>query len=1209
MAMPLRTCQSDPRFVGDPIDVTTGANTDIITDLAQRGPLGFRWTRYYNSARSRTSCSLGWGHSHGFDCLLIRDLDGLRYQDPSGRFVGFADPTYTPSRAAGMSLDRTGVDTYVVSRPGRPDQNFQFTPGSDVARLNQLRQGAFTIELRYHRTGTLREIVDSRGRLIRITSDSAGRILELALIDAKAGQERNILLTYEYDGAGNLVRATDLHKTRLSFAYDAANRMIRRTDRRGYSFHFEYDDDGRCIHSRGDDGLLEVFLEYDFAPNTTLVRRGDGGQWVYSFNDFQTITQITDPYGNATKFILDETGRPVQEVDPNGNVTVLHYNSRGEHDYLIGPTGHIFPTRAENPKPPDPLEYTLPGTALEWDFGLRIRAANMASPNAHDSLLAGVPAQVVDAVLGKTGTYDPTTLSPEPTHDRESVVTNDFDMLIERSSPQFTETWKYDPNGNEVEHRDRDGRVYRSVYKSWNSLWQSIDPLGNATTFEITVQGHVAKITDPGGTVTEYEYDLRDQLVQVREAGGYVERYRLDPTGNIVEKIDASGQTQARWEFGPGNLPKAAFFASGEKHLYEYSDNGRLTKAETPAVVATFAYDEDANLIEDKRDGKGVTHEIKWRRLQRTIYFDKFKVSYCKLENGDLEIEDPTGAKHRFQFGGTGLVLKHLRNGTRELSQYDAHGRCRLKALMRGDGKPFWMHGYRYSAAGDLISIADNYRGTTRYRHDDVHRILEETGPDGTILRFEHDRAGNVVRQPGLSDVVIGAANRIQEANGDSCTYTLRGHLGERRNGSLPTRYTYDDRDMLIQCDLKGEGWTASYDGTKRRVQKTWRGEATAYYWDDWRLAAEVRHDGSVRLYVYVDHKALAPFLFIEYESKDTASESGRRFYVFTNQVAAPIRVEDDAGKTVWSAQLGPYGAARIDPSSTIDMPLRFPGHYFDRETGLHYNRNRYYSPELGRYLQTDPAGLAGGINAYGYRPDPLTAVDIDGLGLALPHKPTARNPAPHTVGCRDLRGVLAEKIDVSKGEEHIKKEMEAKMLALHLAIEEAKKNGATHLELPNGQVLDIRNRNIGPCLSVAVDKETGKTTYGQNVHNVEVGQTGLHTGVGNDARQLGNTKLNQHSDVPGTHSEVQAVSQGMKDRDDANKENPSVPAPAAKKDFAVYNESTGLQSGGGKSDLPKGTPMKCCDRDKGGSGCKQILGTAGPGEEQNQNGAQDLST
>jgi len=186
------------------------------------------------------------------------------------------------------------------------------------------------------------------------------------------------------------------------------------------------------------------------------------------------------------------------------------------------------------------------------------------------------------------------------------------------------------------------------------------------------------------------------------------------------------------------------------------------------------------------------------------------------------------------------------------------------------------MHEYGYSAGGDLVAVADTYKGTTKYRHDAAHRVLEELRLNGRNARFEHDRAGNVLRQPGLTNVLVGPANRLSGANGDAFTYTMRGHLSERRNGTVHTRYFYDDSDMLIRCDLKGESWTASYDGLNRRVQKTWRGETTTYYWDDWRLAAEVRHDGSVRLYIYADHKALSPFFFIEYETLDVAPESGK---------------------------------------------------------------------------------------------------------------------------------------------------------------------------------------------------------------------------------------------------------------------------------------------------------------------------------------------
>jgi RHS repeat-associated protein len=141
-----------------------------------------------------------------------------------------------------------------------------------------------------------------------------------------------------------------------------------------------------------------------------------------------------------------------------------------------------------------------------------------------------------------------------------------------------------------------------------------------------------------------------------------------------------------------------------------------------------------------------------------------------------------------------------------------------------------------------------------------------------------------------------------------------------------------------------------------------------------------VRHDGSARDYHYADEIALVPFLFVDYADLEAEPDSGRRYYVFTNQIGVPIRVEDDAGKACWSARIDPFGQAHVSRDSTLDMPLRFPGHYFDPETGLHYNRFRYFSPELGRYLQSDPAGLWGGINLYAYPDDPLTGADIDGL-------------------------------------------------------------------------------------------------------------------------------------------------------------------------------------------------------------------------------------
>jgi RHS repeat-associated protein len=145
---------------------------------------------------------------------------------------------------------------------------------------------------------------------------------------------------------------------------------------------------------------------------------------------------------------------------------------------------------------------------------------------------------------------------------------------------------------------------------------------------------------------------------------------------------------------------------------------------------------------------------------------------------------------------------------------------------------------------------------------------------------------------------------------------------------------------------------------------------------------------------VYADPLALVPLLFLDYDSVDADPASGRRYFVFCNQVGAPVAVQDDRGQKVWQARLDPYGGAHVDPSSTIDLALRFPGHYCDAETGLHYNRFRYYSPQLGRYLQGDPLGIAGGLNLYAYPANPLAKVDVRGL-MCPPGDPPAPPPPP----------------------------------------------------------------------------------------------------------------------------------------------------------------------------------------------------------------------
>ena len=103
--------------------------------------------------------------------------------------------------------------------------------------------------------------------------------------------------------------------------------------------------------------------------------------------------------------------------------------------------------------------------------------------------------------------------------------------------------------------------------------------------------------------------------------------------------------------------------------------------------------------------------------------------------------------------------------------------------------------------------------------------------------------------------------------------------------------------------------------------------------------------------------------------------------YFYHNDVnGAPLRLTDRTGAVVWRQAESGAWSTRYRQEGLVSNPLRFQGQYYDEESGLHYNRYRYYEPESGRYISADPVGLDGGLNQYAYVPDPLDWIDPLGL-------------------------------------------------------------------------------------------------------------------------------------------------------------------------------------------------------------------------------------
>src|SRR5262249_2420325 len=154
-----------------------------------------------------------------------------------------------------------------------------------------------------------------------------------------------------------------------------------------------------------------------------------------------------------------------------------------------------------------------------------------------------------------------------------------------------TRRWKYDPNGNVLERRDRDGSTHRYVYTSWNLLRHQISPTGEATDYDHSLRGDVTRVTDPGGTVSEYVYDRKDRLGEARRHGRVKERYRYDAADNLIEKTAGDGRALLRSDVRAPNLPAVRRLASGENHYFAYDERGRFTRAATDEFAVEFAYD------------------------------------------------------------------------------------------------------------------------------------------------------------------------------------------------------------------------------------------------------------------------------------------------------------------------------------------------------------------------------------------------------------------------------------------------------------------------------------------------------------------------------------------------------------------------------------------------------------------------------------------
>ncbi|WP_032320201.1 RHS repeat-associated core domain-containing protein, partial [Shigella flexneri] len=408
---------------------------------------------------------------------------------------------------------------------------------------------------------------------------------------------------------------------------------------------------------------------------------------------------------------------------------------------------------------------------------------------------------------------------------------------------------------------------------------------------------------------------------------------------------------------------------------FSYDRLGRMLSEETAQGILTHQYDKLGNRTATTfPDG----------RTQRHLYYGSGHLQQINLDR-EVISEFTRDHLHREVLRSQGRL------STRQL--YDPGGRLKRRETysgMRGVvPETFTDRQYSYSGEDELLKTRHSRRGETDYFYDPTGRITACRSEDeGYLASWQYDAAGNLLgRRAGeraTAENSVVPFNRLMSYRGVHYRYDEFGRAVEKEGRSGTQSYRYDAEHRMVEVTTARGTYRYVYDALGRRTEKQHISpdgkpyNRTKFLWDGMRLAQESRPEGTGSLYIYRDQGSYEPLARVDKAGKEGPN---RILYFHTDVNGAPEEMTDSDGKIVWETGYQVWGnTIQEKDHGGVEQNLRYQGQYLDRETGLHYNLHRYYDPDVGRFMVTDPIGLRGGLNLYSYAPNPLKYADPLGL-------------------------------------------------------------------------------------------------------------------------------------------------------------------------------------------------------------------------------------
>ncbi len=731
------------------------------------------------------------------------------------------------------------------------------------------------------------------------------------------------------------------------------------------------------------------------------------------------LWKVTDALGRVTEVLAyDAMGRPLAVKDPNGVVTETLYHPRGWiaatttkgataaedritlYDYW--PTG-----RVKKITYPDGVS-----TSYEYDDAHRLVAIADNAGNRIEYTLDGAGNRIREDTKGAAGTLKRTL----------SRVYNQLGQMATQADAQSNPTdFTYDAGGNTKTVTDALGHVTSNDYDPLSRLkrtLQDVGGIGAETKFEYDANDNLTKVTDPKGLDTTYQYNGLGDLVQLSSPDTGVTTYTYDSAGNRASQTDARGVTTTYHYDALNRLTQVGYPTPGLNVSYTYDvvqpvcqagetfSVGRLTLMVDGSGSTQYCHDRFGQLVRKVQTTNGVALALQYAytqsgQLRAVTYPDGTVADYVRNAQG--------------QITGVGVTRP---GQSREILLHQAtyHPFGPVAGWVYGNGRPMQrnvdldyrptsIHGgtgglelaYGYDAVGNLTSLTSGSPPPMAYRYDGLGRLTESRdGPTQAIIdKYEYDKTGN---RTGYTDSLGTKAyaypsnsHRLTSVAGENRTYDAVGNTL-----SIGAARAFDYSDAGRMSRVRNGGVVAmeyAYNGRGEQVRKHAGASNTyALYDESGHWLGDYGNAGHpIQQAIWMDD---APIGLL--------ANGGQVHYVQPDHLGTPRAVIDpvrDMAVWTWDLKGEAFGTTLPEQDADGDgvsfaLDMRFPGQQYDAASGLNYNYYRDgYDAGAGRYTQSDPIGLNGGISTFAYTGGaPLSFIDPLGLACRIVTKTSWTN-------------------------------------------------------------------------------------------------------------------------------------------------------------------------------------------------------------------------